>query len=204
MQSHFWYQFLCSFIGFVFHGSFFSHFLIGWFSSTAKKNLWNGQLIRLPCERALKTVPETGIKSDFTFCLQPIVICDDHTSCSKRHTSDEEKPFKCKECDKRFLKESLLKSHAKVHSDEKPFVCQYDSCNFRTKMLCSLKVHIRGVHEKERPYKCQNCNSAYLNISHLKRHLKVCSPREWLLEHKTLWFRSVISDYNIQNIILMD
>ena len=116
---------------------------------------------------------------DDSFCSvrQPNVFCDDHTSCSKRHTSDEEKPFKCKECDKRFHKESLLKSHAKVHSDEKPFVCQYDSCNFRTKMLCSLKVHIRGVHEKERPYKCQNCNSAYLNISHLKRHLKVCSPR---------------------------
>ena len=66
-------------LGFAFHGSFFNHFLIGWFSSTANKNLWNRRLIRLPwrtkcrlpCERAWKTVPETRVKSDFTFCLRP-------------------------------------------------------------------------------------------------------------------------------------
>ena len=35
-------------LGFALHGSFFNHFLIGWFSSTANKNLWNKRLIRLP------------------------------------------------------------------------------------------------------------------------------------------------------------
>ena len=66
-------------LGFALHGSFFNHFLIGWFSSTANKNLWNRQLIRLlwrtkcrlPCERAWKTVSETGVKSDLAFCSVP-------------------------------------------------------------------------------------------------------------------------------------
>ena len=66
-------------LGFALHGSFFNHFLIGWFSSTANKNLWNKWLIRLPwrtkcrlpCERAWKTVSETCIKSEFTSCLRP-------------------------------------------------------------------------------------------------------------------------------------
>ena len=66
-------------LGLALHGSFFNHFLIGWFSSTANKNLWNKRLIRLPwrtkcrlpCERAWKTVSETCVKSEFTFCLRP-------------------------------------------------------------------------------------------------------------------------------------
>ena len=35
-------------LSFAFHGSFFNHFLIGWFSSTANRNLWNKGLKRLP------------------------------------------------------------------------------------------------------------------------------------------------------------
>ena len=35
-------------LGFTPHGSFFNHFLIGWFSSTANKILWNKPLMRLP------------------------------------------------------------------------------------------------------------------------------------------------------------
>ena len=56
-------------LGFAFHGSFFNNFLIGWFSSTANKNLWNSPSLRLPrrrkyslpCERACKTVSDTGV-----------------------------------------------------------------------------------------------------------------------------------------------
>ena len=66
-------------LGFALHGSFFNHFLIGWFSSTANKILWNKRSIRLPwrtkcrlpCERAWETVSETCFNIEFTFCLRP-------------------------------------------------------------------------------------------------------------------------------------
>ena len=75
----FWISFYALSHGFAFCGSFFNHFLIGWFFSTANKILWNKRLkrlpwrtkCRLPCERARKTVSETCVKIEYTFCLRP-------------------------------------------------------------------------------------------------------------------------------------
>ena len=64
-------------LGFALHGSYLNHFLIGGNSSTANQIRWNKWLLKLPwkaelrvpCERASKTVLETGVKSDPAFCL---------------------------------------------------------------------------------------------------------------------------------------
>ena len=64
-------------LSFAHHGSFLNHFLIGRNSSTANQILRNKWLLKLPwkaeprvpCDRASKTILETGVKYDPAFCL---------------------------------------------------------------------------------------------------------------------------------------
>ena len=69
-------------LGFALHGSSVNHFLIGGNSSTANQILsckWLSKLPwrakpRVPLERELKTILETGVKSHVAFCLGSSIV----------------------------------------------------------------------------------------------------------------------------------
>ena len=85
----------------------------------------------------------------------------------------EERPFNCSQCDSSFKRKSVLTTHIRmVHQKEKRFHCDYCSKGFFTKS--ALTVHLR-MHTGERPYECSKCHNAFRQIGHMRNHEKKCN-----------------------------
>jgi len=81
----------------------------------------------------------------------------------------------CKECDKTFLTEDILRNHIiEKHNlgitDSKVFRCL--ECPFTTKMKGNLNVHVLIKHSNERPFKCTQCDASFAVNFYLTRHMK--------------------------------
>ena len=68
------------------------------------------------------------------------------------------KNFECSTCDKNYPMMSLLKSHEKHHSTERPFRCTW--CDKTFKFFDKLKIHER-VHTGETPFACSKCDKKF-------------------------------------------
>lgn len=55
-----------------------------------------------------------------------------------------EKPYKCDQCDKRFVSKGNWRYHLRTHTVEKPFKCGL--CDEQYKTRFALNVHIRDKH----------------------------------------------------------
>ncbi|XP_071335964.1 zinc finger protein 260-like [Trachinotus anak] len=78
---------------------------------------------------------------------------------------EEEKAFKCFECNKEFDKNHQLSRHMRVHSGERPFSC--DFCGKTFTQNSNRTVHMRQ-HTGEKPYFCNKCGKRFASSHHLK------------------------------------
>ena len=67
------------------------------------------------------------------------------------------KTLECQICGK-VVSKYLLKSHMKVHSESKPFKCEY--CDKGFKINSNLTKHLR-IHTGEKPFKCALCGTKF-------------------------------------------
>ena len=90
------------------------------------------------------------------------------------HGSDDSKPLACKECGKRFLNNSALACHSKVHagSGNNPNgVAGYDCpiCGTPFEQIHALKEHVH-VHRDTTTgtYSCPHCQKVKSNVKYFE------------------------------------
>ncbi|KAM4528173.1 PR domain zinc finger protein 12 [Odontesthes bonariensis] len=94
---------------------------------------------------------------------------DGPPSCSPPSSSATSGRMRCVICHRGFNSRSNLRSHMRIHTLDKPFVCRF--CNRRFSQSSTLRNHVR-LHTGERPYKCHVCQSAYSQLAGLRAHQK--------------------------------
>merc|ERR1712141_327494 len=102
----------------------------------------------------LNSVNETsGFRCTYPGCSSIIKYRKHLKDNLRGHTG--ERPYKCDECDKSFVRPYHLKRHQVMHStDESGVKCYYENCSYRCKFNSNLKRHIRRIHENKKPFKC--------------------------------------------------
>ncbi|XP_026218048.1 zinc finger protein 708-like isoform X2 [Anabas testudineus] len=130
------------------------------------------------------------------------VKVNDAVHAAGRRKSTMTKAFPCPICSKVFKFKSLLTSHSMIHSDIRPYACDYCSRSFRRlshlKRHCEV-VHANGarlpqtfvchicgkdkkcrsqlarhviIHTGERPYACDLCSARFNRSGNLQQHKK--------------------------------
>ncbi|XP_029432056.1 zinc finger protein 845-like [Rhinatrema bivittatum] len=84
-----------------------------------------------------------------------------------RWTHSSERPYKCSECPKSFSYPSKLAAHRQTHTGERPYTCS--QCQKGFSHRSKLAAH-HWIHTKERPYKCTECPKSFCYPSKLAAH----------------------------------
>jgi insecticidal toxin complex protein TccC len=86
-------------------------------------------------------------------------------------SSGEPKAYTCLECGKAFSQNVSLNRHLKVHTDQRPYVCDISGCDKAFNQASHLTRH-RRKHTGEEPYACDfsGCDKAFKEPSNLTRH----------------------------------
>ncbi|XP_041856123.1 PR domain zinc finger protein 12b [Melanotaenia boesemani] len=103
--------------------------------------------------------------------------CESSSSSSSSSSSASSSGLgrmRCVICHRGFNSRSNLRSHMRIHTLDKPFVCRF--CNRRFSQSSTLRNHVR-LHTGERPYKCHVCQSAYSQLAGLRAHQKSARHR---------------------------
>ena len=82
--------------------------------------------------------------------------------------SSSHSSIRCETCNRVFPREKSLQAHKRIHTGEKPYVCDYPGCGKSFTQSGQLKTHQR-LHTGEKPFICtvEGCNSRF---THANRH----------------------------------
>ena len=127
-------------------------------------------------KKTLENTPETN-KEDLVKCpfCEKFIPQSSSLEHAKKHVKTG-KINNCQHCGKSFRDKGLLKSHERIHTEEKPFGCSFCEKKYKTKE--SLRVHIQSIHEKIIVGNCDQCGKTFQDkrtfINHqFKHHGKV-------------------------------
>lgn len=107
--------------------------------------------------------------SSSSSCTSSSSASSSSSSSSCASSSSSLGRMRCVICHRGFNSRSNLRSHMRIHTLDKPFVCRF--CNRRFSQSSTLRNHVR-LHTGERPYKCHVCQSAYSQLAGLRAHQK--------------------------------
>ncbi|VDH96523.1 Hypothetical predicted protein [Mytilus galloprovincialis] len=120
---------------------------------------------RFRCEQC----PASFINKQFLIFHQASAHTEQDISSSEQiRSSQEEKAYKCDQCDKSFIRVGNFRTHMKWHENgEDHFKCNL--CNRKFLNQENLLIHER-VHSGNTPYQCGFCSKSYSTIKSLRIH----------------------------------
>ena len=100
---------------------------------------------------------------------------------SFRFSTKKEVQCPYENCDKTFKHKSLMILHARTHTGDKPFKCQFCEQRFITKG--NKKDHERR-HLNLKLFECDGCKIQFYRSNQLKKHLLTCKKAKALEDKK--------------------
>lgn len=91
---------------------------------------------------------------------------DKHMLC---HGSDDTKPLQCEVCFKRFMNNSALACHLKIHSDKKYYECRI--CLETFDIIGALREHAQ-THCVNGIYTCPDCGKQFDEWNMIRKHMR--------------------------------
>ena len=102
---------------------------------------------------------------------------DRQSTKSTKQILDKNEKHKCNTCDKKFISESLLKSHYKdIH--KKSHKC--DICGKSYEQIRNFNYHVKMNHADLPNLKCDICGKTYKEEQYLQKHIKVGNLKGYL------------------------
>ncbi len=116
------------------------------------------------------------MKNKIHKCVYPgcNTVCFSNSSLIIHHRVHTKlKPFKCKNCDKRFSQQGNLRRH--IESCSRFYVRKITCCDIDFMNMNSYKEH-RIVNHSNYSYKCpfERCSAIFPTKMRLRKHMKVC------------------------------
>lgn len=69
-----------------------------------------------------------------------------------------------------FTASSILRTHIRQHSGERPFKCKH--CGKAFASHAAHDSHVRRTHSKDKPFSCDVCATTFQDAQELKYHMK--------------------------------
>ncbi|GAB0100981.1 hypothetical protein DMENIID0001_170970 [Sergentomyia squamirostris] len=83
------------------------------------------------------------------------------------HIPPDQRPFKCDQCPKSFMKISVFKEHQNIHGD-RPYKCDQCGKTFASKIV--LYSHTQVVHERKHTKICEICAQVFVSKDGFEAH----------------------------------
>lgn len=89
------------------------------------------------------------------------------------YSHNKQYPHACADCGNKFSQKSHLREHMKLHLGIKDVKCPH--CQYTTSSRNSLNTHLKGVHNDDKRYMCNECGLRFLYPSSLRKHFTIHS-----------------------------